>query len=93
MKLKSFLIFLFAISIIACNRNTYYEYIDPVPIGFKTITKSSFFKDEYITLTVDSLDNTLYFSLSIKANNNIPYPINTTYKDTLTRTAFNFDFY
>lgn len=93
MKLKSFLIFLFAISIIACNRNTYYEYIDPIPIGFKTLTKSSFFKDDYITLTVDSLDNTLYFSLSIKANNNIPYPINTTYKDTLTRTAFNFDFY
>src|SRR6476620_9769125 len=63
------------------------------PIPFKIISQSALCKTQDFILTLDSADHTLRLKLHINRPKNFPFPINKKYKDTLSKTAFHFDFY
>jgi hypothetical protein len=65
----------------------------PQPIKYSVLQKCSFFNEKNITFSVDSFDNMLRVDLTISALKNCPFPINKLYNDTLSKAAFNFDFY
>lgn len=53
-----------------------------------------FFILKSLSFSLDSLNNSLLIRLTInELKKDFPFPVNTEYKDTLTKTAFNFDFY
>jgi len=62
------------------------------PVVFLVKEKSTLFSSG-ITLTIDSTDRTLQLSLNFVSPKNIPFPIDKNYKDTLSATAFKFEFY
>lgn len=93
MKLQIIFFILCLILILSCNSEYHENRERMIPIAYSTSFKSPFFNDKYTSISLDSIGNTLYVSLNISASKNIPYPVNSEFKDTLTRTAFNFEFY
>ena len=65
----------------------------PKSVDYSVVSRSPFFNKKNTTLTIDTINNLLIVRLTLNAMRDLPYPINTKDKDTLTETAFNFDFY
>lgn len=75
------------------THSTYKETI-PKPVNYSVIKKSAVFNRKNMSFSLDSLNNSLLIRLTInELKKDFPFPVNTEYKDTLTNTAFNFDFY
>ncbi|MGZ4057028.1 MAG: hypothetical protein ACXVPU_07000 [Bacteroidia bacterium] len=87
-------LFILASTIYACrNTRTYDKVSLPQPIKYSVLQKSPVFNEKNISFSIDSMNNVLLISLKIDALKNCPFPINKLYNDTLSKTAFNFDFY
>ncbi len=96
MKTKSrILFFLIGIcSVWGCIRETSVKVAIPKPVNYTVTEKSAFFHRKNMSFSIDSLNNKLFIHLTInELQKAFPFPVNTKYKDTLTKTAFNFDFY
>lgn len=65
----------------------------PKPVDYSVVSKSIFFNTNNITFSIDTAHSTLFVKFKLSSLKNFPFPIVTKYKDTLTRTAFNFEFY
>lgn len=62
-------------------------------VTFTVIEQSVFFNKKTTELLIDSLDKNLYIQLNFRDCSGLPFPINSEYHDTLTKTAFHLDFY
>ncbi|HEY0030457.1 MAG TPA: hypothetical protein VGC65_06845 [Bacteroidia bacterium] len=96
MRHTTFRVILFLIPLsftVACNTCPKAEFRSPQPVAYTVIQKSSYITEKNIAVHIDSLDNTLYFNFTLKQLGNLPFPQNTQYKDTLSKTAFRFDLY
>jgi hypothetical protein len=92
MKSKSHI--LFFILTICCVCGCVREVLVPKPVSYTVIEKSTAFNNKNVSFSIDSLNNRLFLRLTInQLSKEFPFPVNTKYKDTLTKTAFNFDFY
>lgn len=65
----------------------------PKSVDYTLVSRSPFFNKKNTALTIDTLNNTMIVKLTLNAMKDLPFPINKKDKDTLTQTAFNFDFY
>lgn len=77
----------------SCVNRGYNEMDIPKPVNYSVIKKSAFFNEKNTSFSIDSLNNTLRIKLIINELRNFPFPISQKYKDTLFKTAFNFDLY
>jgi len=64
----------------------------PKPVNYTIVSKSEVLNPKNIVFTIDSLNNILKFSLSINPLT-IAFPIHAPFNDTLSKTAFYFEFY
>ena len=95
MNFKRILIFiLFCYGLYSCGRRSRYdEYAQPKPIATTVIKNSACFNKDNFSFFIESINNKLRVNVKIKEFKKFPFPINTTYHDTLVKTAFTFDFY
>ena len=89
---------LFSLVVIAgfygCLPETIVKQAVPKPIKYTVLEKSAVFNRKNIAFSMDSLNNKLFIRLTLNGlPKNFPFPVNTKFHDTLTSTAFNFDFY
>ncbi len=88
------LYFLFVILFASCVSNSSKKDIHfPAPVAYSVIEKSKLFNDKTTKFQLDSVDKTLIINLDLFSLKNIGFPINREFKDTLTKTVFNFEFY
>lgn len=92
MKINFIALLLFLFALCSCIRERNYDIKTAVPVPYKQLSKTEAFTDEFASLTLDSINNVLLINLTIKNTNKIQFPVNRQYNDTLTHTAFNFDF-
>lgn len=92
-KLKILFSFFCLVYLNSCEYNRYNEAAIPKPVNYSVLQKSAFFNEKNISFSIDSLNNSLYIKLTIKALKDFPFPVNKQSKDTLFKTAFNFVFY
>ncbi len=64
-----------------------------MPVAYTIKEKSAYFNEKKFSVSIDSLGNFLNLRIYIDGFKDLPFPINQKYKDTLCKTAFNFDFY
>ena len=96
MKKKSqiFYLVLIFICLYSCSSELpQHKHEQPKPVAYTVLQKSPLFNKNNISFSLDSIDNDLYITLSIKKLKNFPFPVNTQYKDTLYKTAFTFTVY
>lgn len=94
MNSKSLLFFLIiTFSFFSCVNSHREEKVEPKPVSYSVLNRSSYFNKNNITFTIDSLNNTLLVKLTIKELKNFPFPIHPQFHDTLFKTAFTFDLY
>jgi hypothetical protein len=64
------------------------------PVSYSVVERSAVFHRKNMAFSLDSLGNNLLIHLTInELGKNFPFPVNKEYNDTLTKTAFNFDFF
>lgn len=90
---RTFFIFFSIIFFASCYTSTYKKDNTPKPVEYINLQKSTFFDKNNAAFSIDSINNTLFLQLGMNGMKNLPFPINTQYHDTLTKTVFNFDFY
>lgn len=96
MNTKSYiLLFLLCIcSVLSCIREKPVEIKVPKPVSYTVIEKSTVFHRKNMSFTLDSINNSLIIRLTInELPKTFPFPVNSQFQDTLTKTAFNFEFY
>ena len=95
MNFKKILILILVCSgLYSCERRGRKEECSPPkPIANTVISNSACFNKDNFSFFIDSINNNLRVNVKIKEFKNFPFPINTTYLDTLVKTAFTFDFY
>ncbi len=87
------LVLLFTLFFFGCVNSHHDERFESKPVSYSVLSRSSYFNKNNISFSIDSLDNSLLFTLTIKKLKNFPFPINSQYHDTLFKTAFSFDFF
>jgi len=93
MSIRHSLLFFLVTCCVACGNVQHSNEPVTQPIPYTIVNRSALFNDKNITFKLDSLSSTLYISLSVKDLKKFPFPISRRSKDTLFKTAFDFDFY
>lgn len=94
--MKNYVLYILFISVSfgACVPERSEKKITLQSVKYSVVEKTTAFTPENTTLTIDSMNNTLYVHFSIhRLKKDFPFPINRELNDTLTHTAFNFQFY
>lgn len=65
----------------------------PKGVDYTVVSRTPLFNKKNTTLTIDTLNNLLIIKLILNPTRDFPFPIDLKDKDTLSQTAFNFDFY
>lgn len=65
----------------------------PKAVDYTVVSRTPFFNKKNTTLTIDTLNNSLLIKLDLNPMRDLPFPIDKKDKDTLSQTAFNFEFY
>ncbi|MCK6649499.1 MAG: hypothetical protein L6Q66_07575 [Bacteroidia bacterium] len=92
MKLHATTLLFSIVLLSSCIRERNYDIKTATPVPYTQISKTPAFTDQFASLTLDSINNVLLINLTIKNADKIPFPTNQQYNDTLTHTAFNFEF-
>ena len=92
MKIHFITLLLLLFSLSSCIRERNYDVKTATPVPYTQASKTAAFTSAFTSLTLDSINNVLLINLTIKNTNKIQFPVNRQYNDTLTHTAFNFDF-
>jgi hypothetical protein len=94
MNKKHFLFTAFILSVLcSCFRSHDAEKNSPLAVPYKTESRSALFNEHDFIFSLDSVNHTLSLRLSIGKLKKFAFPVNRLYKDTLTKTAFDFTFY
>ncbi len=93
MKIKKIFFLAFSIYLSGCVNTNFRENTVPTPVNYSVLQNSAYFNRKNMSFSIDSLNKTLYLKLTINGLKDFPFPVNQKYKDTLFKTAFNFDFY
>ncbi|HLC83795.1 MAG TPA: hypothetical protein VJI69_08185 [Bacteroidia bacterium] len=80
-------------SICACYSPNREKLKFPKAVDYTVVSRTPLFNKKNTSLTIDSLNNLLIIKLTLNPMRDLPFPIDMKDKDTLTQTAFNFDFY
>lgn len=94
--MKKYVLYILSVitSLSACVPERTEKKVTLQPVTYSVVEKTAAFTPENTALTIDSMNNTLYVHFGIhRLKKNFPFPINRELNDTLTHTAFCFQFY
>ena len=69
------LVLLFTLFFFGCVNSHHDERFESKPVSYSVLSRSSYFNKNNISFSIDSLDNSLLFTLTIKKLKNFPFPI------------------